>query len=298
MRFAGEIASLITAVCWTVTALSFENAGKRVGSLPVNIIRLYFAFVFLALYGLLFRGGMPLPTDASAHNWLWLSISGVIGFVIGDLVLFKAFVVIGARLSILIMSLTPAIAAVMGYFFLGETLDNQSLAGMAVTMIGIVMVIAARKKGAGIGAKSVSLFGLLLAFIGAVGQAAGLILSKYGMAGYDAFASTQIRVITGIIGFTAIVGASGAVPRTFAAFKDNRAMMLITLGAFFGPFLGVSFSLIGVKYTSAGVASTIMSLNPVLIIIPSVLIFKEKIYSAEIIGAVLAVAGTAILFLR
>ena len=87
----GEIAALATALCWTITAVTFETAGKKVGSISVNLIRLIFAFVLISIYNLISRG-MILPIDASNSTWIWLSFSGIIGFVIGDLFLFQAFV--------------------------------------------------------------------------------------------------------------------------------------------------------------------------------------------------------------
>jgi drug/metabolite transporter (DMT)-like permease len=74
-------------------------------------------------------------------------------------------------------------------------------------------------------------------------------------------------------------------------------MATMSLGSFFGPFLGVSFSLVAVKYTATGIAATIMAIVPVLIIVPSVVLFKEPVSRREILGAVVAVAGVAILFL-
>ena len=90
----GELAALLTAICWTVTALSFEFAGKKVGSLAVNWIRLCIGLIFLSIFSMIYRG-LIFPFDASSHIWLWLSLSGLIGFVMGDLLLFEAFVVIG-----------------------------------------------------------------------------------------------------------------------------------------------------------------------------------------------------------
>ena len=66
---------------------------------------------------------------------------------------------------------------------------------------------------------------------------------------------------------------------------------------FFGPFLGVSFSLVAVKYTEAGIASTIMALVPVFIIIPAVVLFKQKVTIREVIGSLISVAGVALFFL-
>jgi drug/metabolite transporter (DMT)-like permease len=74
-------------------------------------------------------------------------------------------------------------------------------------------------------------------------------------------------------------------------------MLQLTLGAFFGPFLGVSFSLLAIKYADTGIAATIMALVPVLIIPPSMIIYKEKVTLKEAAGAILAVGGVAMFFL-
>jgi drug/metabolite transporter (DMT)-like permease len=74
-------------------------------------------------------------------------------------------------------------------------------------------------------------------------------------------------------------------------------MRWLAVGAVFGPFLGVSFSLIAVQHTDAGIAQTIMSLVPVLILIPAVVINKEKLRFREVLGAFIAVAGVALFFL-
>ena len=68
------------------------------------------AFPLLTLTALLTRG-MPLPSDAAPEAWFWLSISGLIGFVLGDIFLFQALVEIGSRISLLISSLGPPITA-------------------------------------------------------------------------------------------------------------------------------------------------------------------------------------------
>ncbi len=293
----GKMAALATAVCWTLTAQAFEHAGKRVGSLPVNLIRLVLAFFLLSLYTWITRG-LPLPLDASGHTWVWLLISGFIGFSLGDLFLFRAFVVVGARISMLIMSLVPPLTALIGWIFMRETLALMDWAGMALTIGGVGLVISQRRDNGGGKSFRHPISGVLLAFGGAVGQAAGLVLSKFGMGSYDAFAATHIRIMAGIAGFLVIFTLRKSWPRTAAALRDRTAMRSISLGAFFGPFLGVSLSLLAVQYIATGVASTFMSIVPVLIIPPAVLFFHEKITVMEIVGALLAVSGIALLFLH
>lgn len=302
MNYLGETAALLTAVFWTVTSMSFESAGKKVGSLPVNLIRLVLAFIFYSVYMLITRG-MPVPLDAGPDRWFWLSLSGLVGFVIGDLLLFQSFVLIGARISMLIMSLSPPITALISWVMLGEVLTLKNWLGMAVTLAGISLVILKRGQPNKEDPKSkrittaYSFSGILLAFGGALGQAAGLVLSKKGMGSYDAFASAQIRVLTGIVGFTILILLLKRWPSVIRAFRHKPAMVRIGVGSVFGPFLGVSFSLLAVQNTRAGIAATIMSVVPVLIIPPAVIIFRERINWKEIAGAIITVFGVMLFFI-
>jgi drug/metabolite transporter (DMT)-like permease len=292
----GEFAALLVAFFWTISALAFESASRKAGSLPVNFLRLIVGFIFLSTFTFIHRK-LVLPTDASAENWLWLSLSGFVGFVFGDLFLFKAFTVIGSRFSMLIMTLVPPITALFGWIILGERLTLVNYFGMALTFTGIALAIFNRD-GAG---EKLSLklapSGILYALGGAVGQALGLILSKLGVKDYDPFSATQIRVIAGIIGFAALITVMRRWGSVKNALMNKNGMKLLSLGAFFGPFLGVSFSLIAVIYTEAGIASTIMALVPILIIIPYAILYKERIKPAEVIGAVISVAGVALFFI-
>ena len=131
----------------------------------------------------------------------------------------------------------------------------------------------------------------------AAGQGVGLVLSKYGMRNFDPFAASQIRVITGFTGFAILFFVLGKWKELPVSFRDTKAMKWLAVGSFFGPFLGVSFSLMAVQHTNAGIAQTIMSLVPVLIIPPAVLFNKEKVTIREITGAVIAVAGVALFFI-
>ncbi len=304
MAYFGEIAALLTAVFWTVTSMAFESAGKKVGSLSVNLIRLVIAFFIYTIFTQ-FERGMYFPFDAGAERWAWLILSGLVGFVIGDLLLFQAFVVVGARIAMLMMSLAPPFTAFISYFILGEVLSPMNWLGMIVTLSGICMVILKRENKSIEGEERIRkkltstypVHGIWLALGGALGQALGLVLSKKGMGDYNAFAASQIRVLAGIGGFAVLMLVLKRYNRVWAALKNFPAMKRITLGSFFGPFLGVSFSLLAIQHTKTGIAATIMAIVPVLIIPPAIIIFKEKVNWKEIIGAIITVLGVAIFFL-
>jgi drug/metabolite transporter (DMT)-like permease len=292
----GEFAALLTAIFWTITSLAFESASHKIGSVAVNILRLIIGFAFLTIFNLI-RKGFILPVDASFENWIWLSLSGLVGFVFGDLFLFKSYTMIGSRFSMLIMTLVPPITAFFSLIILGERLTLFHYLGMTLTFSGIAMAIFSRKsKGEKLSLK-LAPKGILYAFGGAVGQALGLVLSKFGMKDYDPFAATQIRIIAGIFGYTMLVTILARWGSVLTATRDKSGMMLTSLGAFFGPFLGVSFSLIAVKYTEAGIASTIMSLVPVFIILPAFVLLKQRVTLPELLGAIVSVGGVALFFL-
>lgn len=305
----GELAALGTASCWTVSALSFETAGKRIGSLSTNLIRMALASVFLTALHAVRLGGL-LPLDAGAHAWGWLAVSGLVGFTFGDLCLFKAFVYIGPRLASVVMCLAPPFAALFGWLFLGEKLGRLDLAAMLLIACGVAAAIAARSPGAPNPLPGTDVAelapdapapgrrsrGLLLAAGGALGQGGGLVLSKIGMGGFDPFAATQIRVLAGFGGFLLVALALRWGGRVKAALADRPAVRWATLGAVFGPFLGVGFSLVAVQRTEAGVAASLMAITPVLILPVVVLLGREKFSIASLAGALLAVAGVALLF--
>ena len=292
----GEFAALLTAFFWTTTSLSFESASHKIGSVAVNILRLIIGLAFLSVFTMI-RRGFLLPMDASGENWMWLSLSGLVGFVFGDLFLFKSYTMIGSRFSMLIMTLVPPITAFFSFLILGERLTIFHYLGMTLTFTGISMAIFSRPgKGEKLSLK-LAPKGILYAFGGAVGQALGLVLSKFGMKNYDPFAATQIRILAGIFGYVLLITFLSRWGSVRNATHHKSGMMLTSLGAFFGPFLGVSFSLIAIKYTEAGIAATIMALVPVFIILPAVVLFKQKVTLPEILGAIVSVSGVALFFL-
>jgi drug/metabolite transporter (DMT)-like permease len=222
--------------------------------------------------------------------------------VLGDLFLFRAFILIGARISMLIMSLVPPLTALIGWITLGEVLSGMEFLGMGITLSGIILVMSGKieLKAPGNGGKfkmGPFVLGSILALGGAVGQATGLVLSKKGMQDMDAFAATQIRIMAGLLGFVVVITVFKRWKHLFGALKDLKAMKAMTLGSFTGPFLGVSLSLLAVQHTDTGIAATLMALTPVMIIPPALLIQKERISWTEILGALISVGGVALFFL-
>lgn len=251
-------------------------------------------FAFLTAYGAVMRG-TPLPTDATPDAWGWLALSGFVGLFLGDMFLFRAFLEVGPRLSSLLMSLAPPFTALVGFVFLDERIDAVGLAGMTLTVVGIVLTISERKPEDEQNRPSPR--GIVFGVLGAVGQTVGLVLSKKGMGSYDAFAATQVRVIGALAAFVLLFFGLRRFGQVRQALRDRRAMALAAAGAFVGPFLGVACSLLAVQFIETGIAASIIATTP-LMVIPFSWIEGDRPGIRGIIGTVLAVLGVVLLFLR
>ncbi|MDD4971671.1 MAG: DMT family transporter [Paludibacter sp.] len=287
----GEIAGLGVSVCWTMSALFFEKAGHKISTLSINFIRLLLAIGFLGMTTF-FTRGIFFPTDATGYQWIWLGLSGFIGFFLGDLFLFKSYTIIGARTAALMMSLAPMLTAIIGWFFLKETLTIKDIAAIILSVAGIMIAISSRNMKLNYPVK-----GLLLAFGGAVGQAVGLILSKKGIGHYDPVAATQIRALFGLLSFGILITVLRRWGKLNTDIRHTSALKSVTVGAIFGPFLGVALGLYAIQQTNTGIAATLMALVPIFIIVPSAIMFKEKIRLQQVIGAVVSIIGASLFFI-
>jgi len=297
--YLGELAALATSLCWSSTATFFTLASRRVGSVTVNRTRLALALIFLALTHWIVRGSL-IPWTAEPSRWFWLGSSGVVGLVVGDAFLFQAFVWIGPRISMLMMSLAPIIAALFAWFFLGETLAPLQWLAIMVTLSGVAMVILDRQRPA-LPEHEESHYtrGILFALGAATGQAIGLVLAKRGLQGdFDALSGNVIRMLTAV-SVTWIVAVlmrqAGEPLRRLRA--DRKAIPPLLLGAVTGPYIGVWLSLIAVQRTEVGIASTLMALPPVFLLPIGRFVFQESIGYRALLGTLVAVAGVAMLFL-
>ena len=310
MNHLGEAISLIVAVSWTVTALFADKASHRLGSMAANVLRLSLAILFLGLL-LWVTIGRPYPVYASGQAWLWLALSAVVGYVFGDWCLFNCYLSIGARFGQLFMTLAPPLAAIAGWAILGESLSWKSWLAMAVTLGGIAISILSRGEGHKV-RLALPLKGVLLGLGAGLGQGVGLVLSKMGLQYYadaipaDAprlmnvmlpFASTMIRALIGAAGFLVLMALQRDLPRLRSGVRDRVGMRYALIMTLFGPVLGVSLSLMAVQYTSAGIASTLMALTPVLILIPYAFIYKQRITPREVLGVMVSMLGVALFFL-
>ena len=291
----GELAALITAILWSMTSIAFSEASIRVGAMYVNVTRLFFAVAFLSVTIFI----ISAPINLSINQIGFLIVSGFIGLIFGDTFLFKAYRSIGARLSMLVMSSAPAIAALLAFFFLNEKISIVGILGIVITIVGIAIVVLQREEKPTSKYK-VDYTGIFYAFLGSIGQAVGLIFAKFAFneGEINGFVATFVRVLSALLILYPAAHFTKRYITPIKVFKENRKGLSFTvLGSVIGPFLGITFSLISISNTKVGIASTIMATVPILMLPIVRFYYKEKLSWFSILGAFIAVTGTAILFL-
>ena len=259
MDFIGELAALSTSFFFTLTALIFTSTGRLVGSQVTNRMRLLFALGYLIVLNfIIFRE--PLPFSAEASRWLWLSLSGVIGLSLGDAFFFQSLVSVGPRLGSLLLSLAPIFGSIMAWLFFGETLSPMQLMGVVLALAGIGWVVMSHQEPPDT-PHGHTKRGVFFGVLAGLGQAMGLVFSKQALFGeFSPFQANAIRILAAVIFTWLWTAYEGKVAATFTALRENpRALRLIALGAFLGPLVAVTSSLLAVQHAEIGVASTLMA---------------------------------------
>ena len=301
-NLVGETAAIFTSCLWTFNSLLFASAGKRIGSFSVNAYRIIIAVGLLAVAHTILQGTL-LPAITS-EQWFWIGMSGIVGLGIGDFGLFSAFVIIGPRRSVLVMALSPIFASAVAYLMLGEIISPLAIVGIAMTLAGITMAILEREEHSReeLISKRAKAWGVFLASVGAMGQGVGLVFAKKGI--YldlnmivNPLSAALARMVMGALFVWICALVVGKLPELRKALRNREGIQYTAAGAFVGPFMGVTLSMVAIIYTQAGVAQTLMSLMPVFIIPVVWVLYRQKTSLRGILGAVVAVVGVAVLFL-
>jgi len=306
----GETAALLTAACWAGSSLLFTAASRRQGAAELNFVRLIGATLLLGLAVLVASGFVAVP---SGQAWA-LVLSGLIGLSIGDLALFDAMRILGPRRAMLLMSLAPVGTGLLMVPLLGETLGLPGVAGMVITLAGVMWVQAERDDGTEV--QGNALHGVLLGLVGATGQALGLLLSKVGLGVAPAGAAlatafgaevgvpvspllgTLVRMAAGTAGILA-VSLLGRPPRRLrGALCDPGFLRIAFAGTILGPVIGVWLSQVAVAATNTAVAGTLIATAPVLVIPLTRVVHGYRASRRAWVGTLVALAGVALLALR
>ncbi len=298
MPFAGEVAALATSFCWATSSVLFTRAGARVGSHAVNLGRIAFALAFLLVLHLAVEGA-ALPPPATLPQLAWLAVSAIFGLIVADSLIYRAYVLIGPRLSTLMTSTVPVIGAVLAWMIFGETLSAAKAAGIACGTAGVALVVLATKKGALGGGPAAAGYrlGLLCGFGGALGHVAHLMAVKHVLAeGYGSVSATLLRTAIAFALMWGLELLRGRAAGIVGRLRSEGVLPVMLLGSLVGPCIGIWLSILSVQLTTFGVAATLMALPPILLIPYERVAMGRPVGWVSVLGTLVAFGGVALIF--
>ncbi len=292
--FIGEIAALAAACLWAIASIVYGKLGARIPPLQLNLIKGIIA-IALFVFTILVTGEL-FPSIASLPMFLLL-LSGVIGISLGDTAFFITINSLGARRALLMQTLTSPMSAISGLIFLQEELNILAYCGILVTILGVAWVVSERTTDVkhistaefqrGIG------FGLLTAIAGAV--AAVLSRSVIADTQISPLWAALLRLSAGTL--ILLIWASSRHQTSFrlSNLRDSRVIVGTNFAAFCGTYLGIWLQQTAIKFTSVGIASTLLQTSPIFVI-PFAIGMGEKVSIRAILGVLVSIAGIALLF--
>ena len=284
-QFTGEFAALGAAVCWGIGSNFFFAAGRRMGSRRLNRLRLTAALAFLCV-GLWFVKGAPWPMWATRRDWLLLGTSGLAGFVAGDRFYFRSLVILGAGRATLINSTSALFAALLARIFLHEALGWRAVVGIALTLGGLAWVLTERLEKMTDHAEGSIFAGAVSGFVGALCAAVGYLLTRVGLqGGLDPLSGTVVRATIAVLSLWLLAPWEGGVRHSLDALRDRVATRMMLGGTLFGPFIGVTLSLVALQHTETGVATALMSAHPLVAMFIAARAHGERLTRRLLLGS-------------
>ena len=294
MRIIGVLIALSSAVGSVIAQLIFAHVQKkgRISTYMINLFKTVITLLFLVPYLFLIDPLFSL-SSVPAEGWLYLCLSGAMGFVVADMFFFGSFRYINVRIAMLIFASAPLIVALISFIFYGERLTLLELLCVFLVIGGIMLVLSQNKQGTEEEKKRRGL-GLTFAFIGVLAQAISNVLGRsclsYLPEDTGAIWITAIRASVAFVIYIVML----AIPKNHKDvahdIKDARAMGLLLIAAFSGAVIGTITLFECLRYLPMGIGAALCSITPVLAL-PVALIRKEKLTLLEVLGFFVTMGG-------
>jgi drug/metabolite transporter (DMT)-like permease len=255
-----------------------------------------FAFAFVAL--LVFGAGYPLPRPNPAFfGWVTLA---AIAQITAQALLIQMFSHRNFTVGTAYSRTEPAQAALFGLVFLGDRVSAGTLAAIAISLVGVVLISVARSA-SGAAALMRSVFSRTAALGLASGTFFGIAAVGYRAAslsldGPNFMMQAAVTLLVAIVLQTIIMlvwmgmKSPGELARVRAAWKISAMVGLVGATASFGWFMAMTLQ-------TAAAVKALAQVEMIFTFVSSVLVFKEHVNKLEIAGCILIVAGILVLLL-
>lgn len=292
---------MATAILWAISPLCFASAGRRVGSLPVSLVRILLAagvlVAALPFYYLIGPATFVMPTAGQVG---WLLVSGVTGIVLGDSLVYESLVTLGPRRTTQLYTLQPVVAVAAGYL-MGEALGGGMLLGIALVVVATGAAIFARPADEPGSAEPGRLtwlgltYGITGSLFRGLGAVAGREAFRDAGPALDPFLATTIRVAGAMAVSWVLPVAQGKVRETVGILRQPGVAPRLLAGTAFGPIIGMVCYVAALKHAPAGLVATIVAMSPMLVLPYVTVKYRAKLGVVTPVAAAVACGGVAVI---
>ena len=295
LPFTGELLALCVAFLWGLAAVIWTVAGEKISATELNLIKVVIASGLVGLTLVLTRiAYVPLST----LNLALMALSGLIGIGLGDVALFAAFQRIGPTRTSMIKLLSPLLVSLVAFFSLGEKLGVVDLVGMAVTILGILLVVSERLPHSQ-GTPPRFWEGVGLALLATLAEVVGVNFSHQVLVqtAIDPLWGTLLRLVSAAVFLALFVLLTRQRIGSWLNTSDSsRLVKLIGTGVFCGTFIGLWLQQTVLKTTAAGMAQTFFSASPLFILLIQAAYQRRWPTWRALGGVLVSMAGIALIF--
>lgn len=293
MLSLGEVCAILAPLAWSVAVILFRKAS----TLPPETMNFFKNSVALVMLGLTMLAlGVPLPSDRSLLDWLWVAVSGLMGLAFADTLLFSGLSRIGAaRLAVMDTFYAPTVILV-SYLLLGERLGGWFWVGASAVLGGVAL--ASIEKGALSGKLGPELrLGMFYAWVAVSSTATGVVIVKPVLEESNLIEVTWSRLFFGVLGQGLWLAFRGQLPGTLRSMATPSVWKTMLPATIVGTWLSLLLWLGGFKWAPASEAAVLNQLATVYILVLARIFLKEEVRLRQAAGAMVAAGGALLIVL-
>jgi drug/metabolite transporter (DMT)-like permease len=287
--FLGISAALISAASWALGSIMFNRIGKKMNAFGMTLSKSILATVMLAVVYMI-QGFEPLLPKTA----LILMISGFIGISIGDTLFFASLQHLGPKVQISFFMMGQVVTALLGIFILRELPFLLQWIGIAVTLIGVAVVLW-RKISSGQTPQKTVYSGIVLGLLSMLCFSFSLILAKQAMYTVSSITAVFVRMAAGAFGMFVYGMITRQIKSWVMPFRDGHLVFTFIFAVIIITFGGFWLSMYSIANINIVLASVLGATEPLFVLPLAFFISKEKITMMELIGAILTVIGVIII---
>ena len=298
--YMGEICSLLSAIFWALAIIIFKKIGDRVSPMVINPVKSIIGLSLFILTCLIM--GVPLMPNSQFSNTdlLILSISGIIGIGIADIIFLHSLNILGAGISAIVDTVYSPFVILFAFILLGESLTFTQLIGGAL-IIGSVLYASTKiqnipvdrkrfKQGIlyGIGSIAMMAFGIVIIkpILNTVSDNVGLQL---WIAGY--------RLVSGVLVSGSIMLIANRKQNILRALRDRTLWLPLMVSSVLATYLGIAMWVMGMSMTTVSISGILNQTATIFIMIFAWIFLGEPLTKRRILSIIVAMFGAYLVFI-